>query len=56
MSVGPWDPSTALTERFKYMFQKLVDKAAVLNDMIDDMGKNCNTCNFLADRVYANSI
>ncbi|XP_031561015.1 DNA polymerase alpha subunit B-like [Actinia tenebrosa] len=33
------DKEIALTERFKYMFQKQADKANVLNDMIDEMAE-----------------
>ena len=38
VNVSQYDPSSSLTQRYKYMFQKLVDKATALNDMIDDIG------------------
>ncbi|ESP02897.1 hypothetical protein LOTGIDRAFT_110777 [Lottia gigantea] len=36
-NISYYDNTTTLTSQFKYMFQKLTDKAHVLNDIIEDM-------------------
>ncbi|XP_046343020.2 DNA polymerase alpha subunit B-like [Haliotis rufescens] len=36
-SVAPFDSTCHLTSQFKHMFQKLTDKAHILNDLIEDM-------------------
>lgn len=35
--VSHYDPSSCLTAHMKYMFQKMMDKAGVLNEMVEDM-------------------
>ena len=37
-NISHYDSSNSLTDGYKYMFQKLVEKAAALNDMIEDIG------------------
>ncbi|KAK3749504.1 hypothetical protein QZH41_013471 [Actinostola sp. cb2023] len=39
LEIGYANDEVALTEKFKYMFQKQADKANVLNDMIDEMAE-----------------
>jgi len=38
-TVVPYDSETSLTKKFRYMFQKLSDKAIVLNDIIEVMSE-----------------
>ncbi|XP_033734841.1 DNA polymerase alpha subunit B-like [Pecten maximus] len=37
--IAYYDPRNAMEPHFKYMFQKLTEKANVLNDMIEDLAK-----------------
>ncbi len=39
MNISSYDEGSALTSRYKFMFQKLVDKAAALNDITEVIGK-----------------
>lgn len=37
-SIMPYDSNMFLSKKFKYMFVKLADKAAVLNDLLEELG------------------
>ncbi|XP_041352410.1 DNA polymerase alpha subunit B-like [Gigantopelta aegis] len=51
-SIHSYDSSADLPERFKYMFQKLTDKAFVLNDLIEDMSSELKQTHNIVDLAH----
>ncbi|XP_050404737.1 DNA polymerase alpha subunit B isoform X1 [Patella vulgata] len=51
--VGLYNESQSITANFRYMFQKLTDKAHVLNDMIEDMASQLQQYNKIEELSHA---